>query len=64
MSEREILEQLRLLRTREIDEISVLKEDFLAFRAILVKQEDFKHFRGIARQGGDILFHYLDTQRS
>lgn len=64
MSEKEILEQLQLLRTREIEEIMVMKEDFLAFRSVLVKQDDFKQFRGIAKQGGNILFHYLDTPRS
>ncbi|CAN7452645.1 hypothetical protein [Rossellomorea sp. LjRoot5] len=64
MSESEILEQLQSLRTREVEEIMVLKEDFLAFRSVLVKQDDFKQFRGIAKQGGNILFQYLDTPRS
>ncbi|MCA1059387.1 hypothetical protein LCL96_10580 [Rossellomorea aquimaris] len=64
MSEAEILEQLQLLRTREIEEITVMKENFLAFRSILVKQDDFKQFRGIAQQGGNIQFQYLETPRS
>jgi hypothetical protein len=64
MSETEILEQLQLLRTREIEEIRVMKEEFLAFRSVLVKQDDFKQFRGIAKQGGNIIFQYLDTPRS
>ncbi len=64
MSEAEILEQLQLLRTREIGEVRVMKEDFLTFRSVLVTQDDFKQFRGIAQQGGNILFHYLDTPRS
>ncbi|PFA69370.1 hypothetical protein CN378_04085 [Bacillus sp. AFS015802] len=64
MSESEILEQLQLLRTKEVEEIRVLKEDFLAFRSVLVKQDDFKQFRGIAQQGGNVLFRYLDTPRS
>ncbi|TMU87991.1 hypothetical protein FGG79_07745 [Bacillus sp. BHET2] len=64
MSEAEILEQLHLLRTREIEEVKVMKEDFLTFRSVLVTQDDFKQFRGIAQQGGNILFHYLDTPRS
>ncbi|BCB03138.1 hypothetical protein [Bacillus sp. KH172YL63] len=64
MNEHEILEQLQSLRTREVGEIKVMKNDFLAFRSVLVKQEDFKQFRGIAQQGGNILFQYLDTPRS
>ncbi|MGD6958069.1 hypothetical protein ACQCWA_09625 [Rossellomorea aquimaris] len=64
MSETEILEQLQLLRTREVVEISVMKEDFLIFRSVLVKQEDFKQFRGVAQHGGNIIYHYLDTPRS
>ncbi|WP_201715187.1 hypothetical protein [Rossellomorea arthrocnemi] len=64
MSETEILEQLQLLRTKEIEEIKVMKDDFLAFRSVLVKQDDFKQFRGIAKQGGNIHFQYLDIPRS
>ncbi|MGM0863770.1 MAG: hypothetical protein ACQEWF_03685 [Bacillota bacterium] len=64
MSETEILEQLQFLRTREVVEISVMKEDFLTFRSVLVKQEDFKQFRGVAQHGGIIIYHYLDTPRS
>ncbi|MGM0826955.1 MAG: hypothetical protein ACQEU4_01915 [Bacillota bacterium] len=64
MSETEILEQLQFLRTREVVEISVMKEDFLTFRSVLVKQEDFKQFRGVAQHGGNIIYHYLDTPRS
>ncbi|MCA1062154.1 hypothetical protein QTG56_19295 [Rossellomorea sp. AcN35-11] len=64
MSEAEILEKLQLLRTKEIEEIRVMKEDFLVFRSVLVKQEDFKQFRGVAEHGGNILYHYLDSPRS
>ncbi len=64
MSEAEILEQLQLLRDREIEEIHIEKDDFLTFRAILVKQKDFKQFRGIAKHGGNIDYRYLDSPRS
>ena len=57
MSETEILEQLQSLRKREIEEIHIQKEDFLTFRSVLVKQDDFKQFRGIAKQGGNIYFN-------
>ncbi|MFD6429757.1 hypothetical protein ACFWEF_13700, partial [Bacillus velezensis] len=49
----EISERINQMRTGEIKEFRVQKEHFLAFRAVLSKQEDFKHFRGIAQQGGD-----------
>ncbi|KON92297.1 hypothetical protein AF331_07565 [Rossellomorea marisflavi] len=52
------------LRTGELNEVYVRKEDFLSFRSVLVKQKDFKHFRGIAAQGGHAVYHYLETARS
>lgn len=57
----EILEQLK---NKEIESYHVSKEDFLTFRAELVKREDFKHFRGEAQQGGDVIYTYLDVARS
>ncbi|MEH7204067.1 hypothetical protein V7130_16315, partial [Bacillus safensis] len=31
---------------------------------VLVNQDDFKHFRGIAKHGGDVIFEYLTEARS
>ncbi|ANB56824.1 hypothetical protein GFC29_181 [Anoxybacillus sp. B7M1] len=52
------------LRDRNISELLVKKEDFLLFRKILVNRSDFKHFRGIAQHGGDVIYHYLEHPRS
>lgn len=52
------------LKNREINSIEIKKEEFLQFRAQLVKDEKFKHFRGEAKQGGNVIFTYLDTPRS
>jgi hypothetical protein len=60
----DMTDQINLLRTGDIQELRVQKEHFLAFRAILSQQEDFKHFRGIAQQGGDVVFQYLQEPRS
>jgi hypothetical protein len=55
---------LQDLSNRNIGEVLIKKEDFLIFRAELVKREDFKHFRGIAQHGGDVAYTYLDEARS
>jgi len=60
----EITELIEQLRTGAINELRVQKEHFLDFRAVLSKQADFKHFRGIAQQGGDVIFQYLEQPRS
>ena len=64
MKESDVLEQLSLLRNKEVNEIRVEKEEFLSFRSILVAQKDFKQFSGIAQHGGSICYRYLDTPRS
>ncbi|WP_409253507.1 hypothetical protein V1502_06245 [Bacillus sp. SCS-153A] len=64
MDEKEISAILDELRNKSIDEFRVQKSDFLQFRKILVSQHDFKHFRGIAQQGGDIVYTYMDNPRS
>ncbi|ABO66248.1 Conserved hypothetical protein [Geobacillus thermodenitrificans NG80-2] len=56
--------QIAELRNGVIAELLVKKEDFLTFRAVLIEQPDFKHFRGIAQRGGHVLYHYMDTPRS
>ncbi|MBM6617583.1 abortive phage infection protein [Bacillus suaedaesalsae] len=52
------------LRNKEIEEYFVEKESFLSFREVLVNQEDFKHFRGIAGHGGVVVYTYVDEARS
>lgn len=57
-------EILNKLRDGELNEFHVTKEQFLAFRNVLVKREDFKHFRGIALHGGEVIYKYLQEPRS
>ncbi|WP_139187818.1 hypothetical protein [Bacillus tuaregi] len=52
------------LKNGVLTEYMVKKAEFLNFRQVLVKREDFRHFRGIAQRGGDVLFHYLKEPRS
>ncbi|WP_246943958.1 hypothetical protein [Bacillus pinisoli] len=52
------------LRNKELEEYLVQKEDFLIFREKLVKQSDFKHFRGVAQHGGSVVYTYTDEPRS
>lgn len=52
------------LRKKEIEEIEITKEEFLAFREVLVKDSQFKHFRGEAQQGGNVKYTFLDISRS
>lgn len=55
---------LEKLKAGTLSEHYVRKEDFLAFREVLVKRKDFKHFRGIGQRGGDIVFEYQKQPRS
>jgi hypothetical protein len=64
MDDQEILAILDELRSGEVREYRVQKGEFLKFRQHLIAQDDFKHFRGIAQQGGDIIYTYLETPRS
>jgi hypothetical protein len=64
MDEQKAAELLQQLRSKEVRELHVSKEEFLAFRQVLVKQVDFKHFRGIAEHGGNTLYQYVDEPRS
>ena len=52
------------LRNKEVSSILIKKDEFLQFREQLVKDEQFKHFRGEAKQGGDVIFTFLDEPRS
>lgn len=64
MKEDLVNEVLEKLKNGEISEYYVKKEEFLEFRKTLVKRSDFKHFRGVAKRGGDVLYQYLQEPRS
>ena len=52
------------LKNREIEKIEITKEEFLQFRELIVKDEMFKHFKGEAQQGGNVIYTFLDVPRS
>lgn len=58
------IELLDKLKTGELNEVTVKKEDFLSFREQLVKRPDFKHFHGTAKHGGITTYKYLQEERS
>ena len=60
-SYKQLLDQLR---NKEIEQFEVTKEEFLAFREVLVKDPQFKHFRGEAQQGGNVIYTFLEIPRS
>ncbi|MFB7639439.1 hypothetical protein [Peribacillus butanolivorans] len=64
MDAQEAKDVLDKLANREMDEFRIIKEDFLGFREVLVKREDFKHFRGNAQHNGEIIYTYLEEARS
>ncbi|MBT2756208.1 hypothetical protein AB1K84_14945 [Mesobacillus foraminis] len=64
MEKAEINYVLDQLKSGDITEYHVPKQEFLAFRQVLVAREDFKHFRGIAERGGDVIYQYLEHPRS
>ncbi|PLT34393.1 hypothetical protein [Bacillus sp. V5-8f] len=64
MQEQDAKEILEKLANREMGEYRITKEEFLAFRQFLVKRADFKHFKGIAQHGGDVIYRYMDEPRS
>mgnify|MGYP000122243690 FL=1 len=55
---------LNQLRTKEIDFLEVNKAEYLQFREQLIMDEKFKNFRGEAKQGGSVVFTYLDQPRT
>lgn len=57
-------QQLEQLKEGYISSITVEKENFLEFRKELIQREDFKHFRGIAMQGGIVIYTYEKEARS
>jgi len=44
--------------------VTISKEEFLSFREALIARADFKHFKGIAKQGGSIVYTYELESRS
>ncbi|MFC4320526.1 hypothetical protein [Litchfieldia salsa] len=64
MNEEFITEIFNKLRDKELNEYRVSKKEFLAFRKVLVERDDFKHFRGIALHGGEVIYTFLDEARS
>ncbi|SDM47960.1 hypothetical protein SAMN05518871_101328 [Psychrobacillus sp. OK028] len=56
--------KLNMLQSGEIKEIVIEKNDFIAFREVLVQREDFKHFSGNAKQGGQVVYTFLEVPRS
>lgn len=64
MDKEQAVRMLESLKNNEVEEIFVAKQDFMDFRELLVKREDFKHIRGIAQRGGDVIFRYMDEARS
>ena len=57
-------ERLNMLQNGDIEEIVIDKNEFIAFREVLVLREDFKHFSGNAKQGGQVVYTYLNVARS
>ncbi|NCU17105.1 hypothetical protein [Pallidibacillus pasinlerensis] len=64
MDEQKAQEILDQLAAKQLPEYTVAKEDFEVFRNVLVRRPDFKHFRGVAKRGGNVLYRYLDEPRS
>ena len=55
---------LNQLQSGELSSIEINKAEYLQFREVLVKNPQFKHFRGEAKQGGNIIFTYLHVPRT
>jgi hypothetical protein len=64
LQEDEAKEILDKLANRELEEYRITKEEFLTFRHFLTQRNDFKHFKGIAQHGGEVIYQYLDEPRS
>lgn len=55
---------LEQLRNGEIEKAEISKAEYLTFREVLVQDSQFKHFRGEAKQGGNIVFTFLEEPRT
>ncbi|CAM5189942.1 Abortive phage infection protein OS=Ureibacillus acetophenoni OX=614649 GN=SAMN05877842_101286 PE=4 SV=1 [Ureibacillus acetophenoni] len=58
---KKLIEQLK---NGEISSIEIEKDEFLQFREVLVKDEMFKHFHGEGKQGGNVVYTFLETPRA
>lgn len=54
---------LNKLCNREMQFIVIKKGEFLQFREHLLKHEHYKNFRGEAKQGGDVVYSYIENPR-
>ncbi|MEK4629732.1 MAG: hypothetical protein ABS944_00135 [Solibacillus sp.] len=57
-------EMLNQLKNGNVESIVIKKEEFLQFREHLLKDDKFKHFRGEAKQGGDVIYTFLQKPRA
>ena len=57
-------EMLQQLADGEIEKIEIEKEQFYEFREILIRHPLFKHFRGDAKQNGQVIYTYMEVPRS
>ncbi|WP_028399349.1 hypothetical protein [Ectobacillus panaciterrae] len=57
-------EILDKLKNGDLHEYTVTKEVFYQFREVLVQRPDFRHFRGIAAHGGQVVYTYMEVPRS
>lgn len=64
MNDEEISDTFDRLKSKQLSEYFVKKDDFLKVRKILVNRNDFKYFKGTALRGGDAVYQYLDEPRS
>lgn len=60
----DVKKMLDQLRNGEVETIHVNKSNYLQFREQLIKDEQFKHFRGEAKQGGDVIYTFLKEPRT
>lgn len=64
MDEETARKLLDKLASGKINESLIEKSDFLIFRKYLVERPDFKHFRGVAQHGGNVIYYYMEEPRS
>lgn len=60
----DLKEMIEKLKNGEIKQIEVDKSSFYELRELIVEREDFKRFRGIAKQKGIVVYEYLEEERS
>lgn len=57
-------QQLAQLANGEVASLTITKQEFLAFREVLIKHPQFKNFRGEAFQGATIVYTFLAEARA